>query len=1138
MSGAATLADGRFVFEARLGSGSSGDVFRALDTHDGQRVALKRLQRPDVESIARFKAEFRAVAAIAHPNLVTLHGLHRDGDAWFLTMELIEGTSLEEHVTTAGKLDLSRVRSVFAGIVNGLGALHAHGHVHRDLKPSNVLVRNGRAIVLDFGLAAPPRARGRIGVVGSPRYVAPELCAGGDPTPASDWYSLGVMLHELVAGRPPFEGRSIEVLVQKRSADAPRLDHPLGSLIASLLDREPMNRPDRAAILAALDAGEAIEPALVGRQADLAWLGAAFDALRRGEPSRCVLVGEPGVGKSYLLRRFMRSLPRDVLLLYGRCYERELVPYKGMDAAIESLVDALLELPNGEVEQLVPESLPSLLVLFPALTRVPVFDARKRPVEFERQQLRTEALNALRELFGRLAQRRPLVLVLDDIQWGDRDAALLLHELLREPDPLPLLFVGAQRTGTQLSGLESLELEARELAPLAQDEAQQLARAFGAIGAAGEIALAAGGNPLLIELLARFGGEGATGLDEALRRSLDGVDEPTRMLMHAICLAGHPLERGVASKVAEGGRFEPLRHLGLIQDGERVEAYHDRIRETVVASLATPERTELHGRLADAMVDADGDPEAIAHHQGMAGRAREAARWTIVAARRAEDAFAWERAAMLYRRAEQLHAQLGMRRADLLVALGDALGNAGRGADADAAFRRALPLLASESSAHTPAEIWRRSAEHLLRIGRMDEGLAALDEATRIHGIRVPKHPASALAVLLVERGRLAVRGFDYVERSHVPSEVRCRIDLAFGAGVGLSTMDSLRGAGFLARSLREALDAGDLRLIARSMAYEASFRANQGRRGEARASALVRECEAIARRLDDAHLGALCMGARCLIDFHNARWRRAAERGREAEQAFRRDSVGMVKEVASIQLYRSVACLMLGEIREIDRPIDALVREALQRGDLFTQANLRTGFLNARWLARDDIERARREADAALREWDPGYYTIQRFFDFWARVQIDLYRGDGLAAGARARRGHRVFRRSLLNRLQFLRFNAWDLVGRAALSEGRSSIAHELGRRLLREGEPWADALGSGLVAGAARLDGNHRAAERALVEAIAAFDDLSMAAHSASARLRRAQWRGDPIDEAHEALRHLGISAPTRWARMLFPV
>lgn len=1138
----ATLAAGRFVLEEKLGSGSFGEVFRAHDSQRGHDVALKRLHRTDADSVARFKAEFRAVAAMGHPNLVALHGLHHDGDDWFFTMELVEGTALQQWRPT----DEAHLRQVFAGIARGLGALHAQGHIHRDLKPSNVIVSSdGRPVVLDFGLVASQRSRGRQGIVGSPRYVAPELTEGAEPSPASDWYSLGVMLYEQIAGKPPFEGRAIEVLVQKRSTDAPMLSHSLGELVASLLSREPKARPTLDALLDAFDAAPTRAPQrMIGRDAELAWLGDAYARVVEGQPLCCVVRAEPGAGKSFLLRRFIRTLPRDAWVVYGRCYERESVPYKGVDAIIDALADLLSELPESEQRALAPAGLPSLLALFGSLARVPGFAEAKRSVGFEQRQVRAEAFGALRELLANIAARRPLVWVLDDLQWSDEDADALLKELFSEP--LPFLFVGAQRPEVEFGWLPA---DVRDLSPLTMEQARELARSLHAEPARERsIALAAGGNPLLVELLARFGNDGAEGLVDAVTQSLRSVDTETRDLMRAVCLAGHPVARSVARLAAGGGRFEALRRLQLIREGaERVEAYHDRIRESVVASLSAEQRLGLHARLADAMAEAAGDPESIAHHQQRAERPREAAHWTLIAARRAEDVLAWERATRLYRQAEQLHLSLGLPRADVLVSLGDALANAGRGYEANEAYRRALPLVDVEPSTHAPVDVWRRSAEHLLRIGRMDEGLEALDEAAAIYGIRVPKRPTTSLAALLSERARLALRGLDFVpvESERIAKDTRSEIDLCFGAGVGLSTMDSIRGAWFLARSLRHSLDAGDTRRIARSMAYEASSHSNQGPPTEARSKELVRRCEHLAAQLDDPHLRAVCIGARCLIAFHNARWQQAYELGREAELAFRRDLVGMVKEVSSMQLYSAVAALNLGHLGPLSRRLDALVREAAQRRDLYTQVNLRSGFLNARWLVQDDPVRARAEVDAARRDWDPGYYTVQRFFDFFARVQIELYRGHGMEAAARARRGVGPFRRSLLGRVMVLRVFTSDLVGRAALAEScvsarRDSLhaARREERRLRKERTPWADALASMLRAGICRVTGEHRAAERALLDAIVGFDDLGMAAHAASARLQRAHWAGDSTDEAHAELIALGVRNPERWTRMLLPV
>src|SRR5262245_22752817 len=181
--GASAAEENRFEVRGSLGSGGMGTVYRALDRRLGREVALKTLRNVTGRDLYRFKREFRSLADLVHPNLVTLHELHTNGDEWFFTMELVEGKTLIEHVRPSARdtptatpgsqdatgvlvaaprtrqdvvdapLDVARLRAVLPGLVEGVMALHAGGKLHRDLKPSNAMVtRDGRVVLLDFGL--------------------------------------------------------------------------------------------------------------------------------------------------------------------------------------------------------------------------------------------------------------------------------------------------------------------------------------------------------------------------------------------------------------------------------------------------------------------------------------------------------------------------------------------------------------------------------------------------------------------------------------------------------------------------------------------------------------------------------------------------------------------------------------------------------------------------------------------------------------------------------------------------------------------------------------------------------------------------------------------------------------------------
>ncbi|HMI94637.1 MAG TPA: serine/threonine-protein kinase, partial [Polyangiales bacterium] len=476
-------ASGRFQHKRRLGEGSMGAVFLAFDRERGTEVALKTLRRVDAMGIYRFKREFRALSDVVHPNLVGLYDLFHDGDLWYFTMEYVEGKDFLSYVLGEDRApgrgtpergiphgalreltvphaiglellfpmplrDEERLRAVLVQIAQGLIAIHSAGRLHRDLKSDNVLVTaDGCAKVLDFGIAI-ERTSGthgtlELGVMGTPAYMSPEQAAGAPVDEATDWYALGVMLYEALTGQVPFDGGYLEVMSEKQQVDPPApsqmvsgVPPDLDELCCRLLHRNPAARPRGAAVLRALENQRAplavattssipAEPdaPFVARAAELVALGRHLTQTDRGKPVVTLVHGPSGLGKTTLVEHFVTQLREDAraVALKGRCYEREAVPFKAFDSLIDALSRYLRRLPAVEAAELLPRDVMALAQLFPVLKRVEVVaNARRRSImPSDRQALRKRAFAALKELLVRLADRAPVVLFIDDLQWGD-----------------------------------------------------------------------------------------------------------------------------------------------------------------------------------------------------------------------------------------------------------------------------------------------------------------------------------------------------------------------------------------------------------------------------------------------------------------------------------------------------------------------------------------------------------------------------------------------------------------------------------------------------------------------------------------------------------------------------------------------
>ncbi|MEO7271901.1 MAG: serine/threonine-protein kinase, partial [Vicinamibacterales bacterium] len=455
----------RFERHGLLGRGGFGDVYRAYDRLHRQWVALKVLRLVDPMRLGRFKQEFRRTTTIRHRNVVPMHELFSNGEEWFFTMELVEGVSVLEYVRgkgLSGPLTSDawpRLRHAFEQLVDGICALHDTGIVHGDIKPANVLVTaEGRVVLLDFGLVRDIAHQPSI-VAGTPAYMAPEQLSQGPVSEAADWYSLGMLLYEALTGGTPFAGTLWEVVWKKQREDVrlpvlPWVPEGLASLCHALLERQPERRPAAAQIRERLR-GEAVvhsspsvagaRPVFIGRNAYLDVLKDAFGRVGEGHAVAVHLYGLSGMGKSALVRRFLDGVRQErpaTVILTGRCYESESVPFKALDELIDGLSRYLCGLAEAEVEALLPRDVSLLARVFPALRRVPRIGAEPRqPAEAPAaQELRDRALAALIELLDRLGARRHLVLWIDDLQWGDSDSVHVLRGLQR-PTGAPCLLL-------------------------------------------------------------------------------------------------------------------------------------------------------------------------------------------------------------------------------------------------------------------------------------------------------------------------------------------------------------------------------------------------------------------------------------------------------------------------------------------------------------------------------------------------------------------------------------------------------------------------------------------------------------------------------------------------------------------------
>lgn len=206
--------EGRYVIDRPIARGGMATVYRCVDTRLGREVAAKVMHEQYVHDpvfLDRFRREARAMAQLSHPNLVNVYDFSAQGDVIYLIMELITGGTLRELLDERGPMPPHAAAAVMRGMLTGLAAAHARGLIHRDIKPDNVLINSDHRVKLaDFGLvrAAADATHSTDQIIGTVSYLSPEQVDGSPMTHASDVYSAGIVLFELLTGRTPFRGET------------------------------------------------------------------------------------------------------------------------------------------------------------------------------------------------------------------------------------------------------------------------------------------------------------------------------------------------------------------------------------------------------------------------------------------------------------------------------------------------------------------------------------------------------------------------------------------------------------------------------------------------------------------------------------------------------------------------------------------------------------------------------------------------------------------------------------------------------------------------------------------------------------------------------------------------------------------
>jgi hypothetical protein len=608
------------------------------------------------------------------------------------------------------------------------------------------------------------------------------------------------------------------------------------------------------------------------------------------------------------------------------------------------------------------------------------------------------------------------------------------------------------------------------------------------------IARESGGSPFFVQELvhyeedraARTTGRNTTSapasLDEVLLARIERLPPESRRLLDVVAVGCGPLELDVAFRAATLGRlaFAPLaalRSAKLVRtyrQDERgmIETFHDRVRQVVHDAMPLADRKAAHARLASELsASGRADPETLVSHYLGAERREEARRYAVIAADAASRSLAFVRAARLY----AVAIELGGADVVLLRKHADALADAGRGVLAG----RAYLVAAARAEGFEAHELRRLAAESMLKAGLEDEGRAVLEDVLRGVGESYPAtHPRTVVGLVL-QRVRLAATPLSFQARAEcdVPPRLLAKVDAAYTATVGLSLTDPIRGVYFGERQLALALSSREPFRVCRALALAAAGRSAEGVAARPQAERLMRAAEALAATLDHPETVALARLAAGNVPFFFGEWKQARAALDEAEALLRTRCRNVAWERTNTHFQGCNVRIFMGDLGEAARRVPGIVREALERNDLFALSNM-TYVATVTHLAADDVAQARNTTQAYAEPFAQGTFSTGQWGALVSAVSVERYEGNGRGALARMHAEWPRLEASLLMRVELVRVTSLFERGLCAVAASLDRGSHldeaeSLARRLLREPPPYARAMGEQLHAAVAAARG-----------------------------------------------------------------
>lgn len=682
------LIASRYQILGELGAGSMGKVYRVLDRLNGQEVALKQVlvdkalpnlaqDSQEQQNLRLILAnEFQSLASLRHPHIISVldYGFY-DGKHPYFTMNLLKNP---QPMTDAGRDKSVQTKTNFLiQMLQALAYIHRRGLLHRDLKPSNILCEDDSIYILDFGLAMKQDASNSGETVGTLAYIAPEVLLGKPASPASDLYAVGLMAYELLAGRYPFQLTDTMQLIYDitdGSIDMSVLDvdDAIQDILSRLLAKSPADRfPNAQAALRALSntlglpniiETEAIRESylqasnFIGREAERKTLIDALTALTKSQQGTAWLIGgESGVGKSRLVDEIRtQALVSGAMVLSGQAISEGGLAYQVWRSPLRRLALTV---------SLSPDEACILKFIIPDIADLVGYTVDD-PLETN-DDARRRLMQVIEQVLVRSAQKQPLVLILEDLQWATESLSLL-QTVIQLITDTPMMILATYRDDERPDLPDDFPaMQTISLARLTDNEIARLTTSM--IGTTGEqphviqlLQKETEGNIFFLVEVIRALAEDAGSLNEIGQTTLPpqvfagGIDEVIKRRLERMPAWAHPFMNLVA---VAGRQLDPIliNHLleqnpNILQDSDvahRKHSYddwltmcnyatileaqdgqwrfvHDKLREGVINNISADSLPAIHRKVAEAIEavyaeQVDDYAYILAQHWGKAG---------------------------------------------------------------------------------------------------------------------------------------------------------------------------------------------------------------------------------------------------------------------------------------------------------------------------------------------------------------------------------------------------------------------------------------------------------------------------------------------------------------------------------------